>query len=142
MIHSARWADLSPALLHDLVRLRVDVFVVEQHCPYPELDGRDPEHSTWHVWAEHDAAVIGYLRVLAEPGRTRRVGRVCVAPPARGSGVARRLVEAALALVGPMVVVLDAQSYLAPWYERLGFTTCGPEFLEDGIAHIPMRRVP
>lgn len=138
MIHHASWGELSPAVLHDLVRLRVDVFVVEQQCPYAELDGRDADESAVHVWAESDGTVAGYLRILAEPGGTRRIGRVCVAAHARGRGVARELMDVALGLVGDRRVVLDAQTYLAPWYERLGFTPCGPEFVEDGIPHVPM----
>ena len=78
------------------------------------------------------------LRVLAEPGGERRIGRVATVRAARGAGVARELVEAALAATrGP--VVLDAQSHLAGWYERLGFVVDGAEFVEDGIPHVPMR---
>ena len=125
--------------LHDLLRLRVDVFVVEQQCAYPELDGRDDEPGTRHIWIpDVDSRPMGYLRVL-DDGREQRIGRVVVAPEHRSDGLARRLLDHALeAHPGP--VVLDAQTYLQGWYEQLGFRVSGPEFLEHGIPHVPMRR--
>ncbi len=141
-LRQARFAELDGRTLHDLVRLRIDVFVVEQQCPYAELDGRDPDPDTWHVWAE-DSGVVGYLRLLTEPDRTQRIGRVCVAAAHRGTGLAGRLlaraVELASAAAPGAPVVLDAQSHLAPWYERRGFAVAGSEFVEDGIPHLPMR---
>ena len=143
-LHSRRFDSLDPATLYALLRLRVDVFVVEQQCPYPELDGRDDEPGTWHVWASSadDAELppVGYLRMLVEPDGSHRIGRVCVAPGRRGEGLAGRLVAEALRLAAGHDVVLDAQSYLRGWYERLGFTPSGAEFVEDGISHLPMRR--
>jgi len=139
-LHEARFADLTPAELYALLRLRVDVFVVEQECAYPELDGRDTETGTRHLWVGDDDAVAGYLRLLAEPDGTRRIGRVCTAPDSRGSGVAARLVDEALRLAAGDPVVLDAQTYLRDWYERFGFAPSGAEFVEDGIPHVPMRR--
>ena len=143
-VRASRFAGLDAATLYALLRLRVDVFVVEQACPYPELDGRDTEPDTVHLWVERDGRVVGCLRLLAEPALPAapaqwRIGRVCVDTIARGEGLAEALVRAALTRCdGP--VVLDAQSYLAGWYQRLGFTAGGPEFVEDGIPHVPMRR--
>ncbi|MFP5347241.1 MAG: GNAT family N-acetyltransferase [Actinomycetes bacterium] len=136
----AGWADLDPLTLHDILRLRVDVFVVEQACPYPEIDGRDVEPATEHVWLRNDRRVAAYLRVLVEPDGARRVGRVVTHRDARRSGLAARLLADVVTRHGQGPLVLDAQSYLAPFYERFGFTAMGPEFLEDGIPHIPMRR--
>jgi ElaA protein len=134
-------AELDPAVLYALLRLRVDVFVVEQRCAYPELDGRDTEPQTRHVWAEHDGVPVAYLRILEQPGGAARIGRVCVAAPARGAGLARELMVHALDLVGPRECLLDAQSYLVGFYAALGFTATGPEYVdEDGIPHVPMRR--
>jgi ElaA protein len=139
ILHAAAFDELTPATLYALLRLRAQVFIVDQHCPYQDLDGRDPEPGTRHLWLDRDGDPLAYLRIVAEPGGAVRIGRVCVAPAARGAGLARRLMRDALALVATQPVVLDAQSYVAGFYERLGFTATGPEFVEDGIPHIPMR---
>ena len=131
--------DLDVPTAHDVWRLRQDVFVVEQECPYPDLDGRDLEPGTRHVVGTLDGAVAGYARVLEE-GTHLRVGRVVLARSARGRGLADRLMAAALEVVGDRPSVLDAQAPLAGWYAGLGYQVTGPEFLEDGIPHVPMRR--
>jgi ElaA protein len=138
-VRVARFADLDTATLYALLRLRVDVFVVEQRCPYPELDGRDTEPDTRHVWIEGDGRPIAYLRMLADPGGAVRIGRVVVAAPARGAGLATTLLTAALRLADTRPCVLDAQAHLAGYYAGLGFTATGPEYVEDGIPHVPMR---
>jgi ElaA protein len=140
-VHVAAWDDLPPRTIHDLLKLRVDVFVVEQVCWYPELDGRDAEPATEHVWTADDGGPTAYLRVL-EDGAALRVGRVCTRKDARGDGLAAVLVADVLRRHPDRAVVLDAQSYLVGWYERFGFAVTGPEFLEDGIPHTPMRREP
>jgi ElaA protein len=139
-LYTAGFDELSPTLLYALLRLRVDVFVVEQQCPYPELDGRDTEAGTRHLWADRDGVPVGYLRILAEPGGGARIGRVCVARPARGEGLARRLMAAALEHIGDRPCELHAQAHLAGFYASFGFTATGPEYLDDGIPHVPMRR--
>lgn len=145
-LHTAPFAGLDPATFHGLVRLRINVFVVEQQCPYEELDGRDTDPQTRHVWATDRGAVIGYLRLLTETDGRRRIGRVCVATSHRGRGVAGELVSEALQLARDEApdahVVLHAQSYLASWYEQQGFAVDGEQFVEDGIPHVPMRAVP
>ncbi|MEV6690854.1 GNAT family N-acetyltransferase [Micromonospora sp. NPDC051196] len=138
----AGFADLDARTFHDLVRLRVDVFVVEQECAYPELDGRDIEPGTRHLWLARDGAVLAYLRILADPDGVARIGRVVVAPSARGAGHAGELLAAALAEIGDRPCVLEAQSHLVDFYARHGFTVSGPEYVEDGIPHTPMRRDP
>ncbi|WP_017538320.1 GNAT family N-acetyltransferase [Nocardiopsis halophila] len=142
-VRASDFPGLDAADLYALLRLRVDVFVVEQKCPYPELDGRDTEPGTLHLWAcreDDPSAVLGYLRVLEEDGGAARIGRVATAEQARGRGVAGRLMEAALERIGPREALLDAQAYAAGLYTRYGFAQEGPEFLEDGIPHVPMRR--
>ncbi|WP_199430267.1 GNAT family N-acetyltransferase [Qaidamihabitans albus] len=132
--------ELTAAQLHDILRLRVDVFVVEQECPYPEIDGRDLLPGTRHFWAQGEDGAAGYLRVLAEPGGVLRIGRVCTAPQARSTGLGARLMTAALEYAGGAECVLDAQTYAQGFYARFGFRPDGEEYLEDGIPHIPMRR--
>ncbi|MCP2169640.1 GNAT family N-acetyltransferase [Goodfellowiella coeruleoviolacea] len=125
-----------------MLRLRVAVFVVEQSCPYQELDGRDLEPGTRHFWleAEDTDGPVAYLRLMVEADGTFRIGRVCTARIARGRGFSRRLAEAALAEVGDAACVLDAQTYVADFYASLGFQVEGGEFVEDGIPHVRMRR--
>lgn len=140
----ARFADLDAATLYALLRLRTDVFVVEQECAYPELDGRDTEPGTRHLWLRDGpgAEPLGYLRILEEPDGSARIGRVCVAAKARGAGLAGRLMSVALDVVGARRCVLDAQSHLTGFYAGFGFAPTGPGFDEDGIPHVPMARVP
>ena len=125
-------------------RLRQDVFVVEQGCPYPDLDGRDDEPGTRHVLLRDDDELLGYARVLddiVDGRRVWRIGRVVLARPARGRGLADPLMSTALQVAKGRDVVLDAQSPLAGWYATFGFEVTGREFLDDGIPHLPMRRV-
>ena len=138
-VRVASFRDLDTTTLYAILRLRSEVFVVEQHCPYPELDGRDLEPAARHVWVSYDGQPVAYLRVL-DDGSHARIGRVCVAEAHRGGGVARTLMRAALEVVGDRPSRLSAQSYLVGWYERLGYAADGPEFLEDGIPHVPMVR--
>lgn len=133
------FAALDTTTAYDVWRLRQDVFVVEQHCPYPDLDGRDTEAGTRHVVLREGEAVVGYARVL-DDGTEWRIGRVVLATSARGRGLADALMETALQVCPDRDVVLDAQVPLAGWYESLGFVVSGPEFLDDGIPHVPMRR--
>lgn len=137
-------ADLTPDQLYAVLKLRSDVFVVEQNCVYPELDGRDLEPGTRHFWLEADdlPGPQAYLRLLEEPGGTFRVGRVCTARAARGRGYSRRLMEAVLAEIGQVECVLDAQTYVVDFYASFGFEPQGAEFIEDGIPHLRMRRSP
>jgi ElaA protein len=138
-VRAASFAELDTHTLHAILRLRVDVFVVEQACAYPELDGRDVESATAHLWTADDAGPTSYLRVL-DDGEVWRIGRVCTRADSRGSGLAAALMAATLGRFTDRPVVLDAQAHLAGWYERFGFHADGAEFLEDGIPHIPMRR--
>ena len=139
MIQVARFAELSPTVLYGILKLRSDVFVVEQECLYSDIDGRDLEPDALHLWSETEGAVVAYLRVLnGPPAGASRIGRVVTAPSARSQGLGAELMHKALAAtMGP--VVLDAQSYLVDWYRALGFQVVGDEFLDDGIPHVPMR---
>ncbi|WP_326547156.1 GNAT family N-acetyltransferase [Mycolicibacterium sp. ND9-15] len=134
--------DLDAAMLYELLKLRVEVFVVEQAIPYPELDGRDLLAETRHFWLETPTGeVISTLRLMEEhPGGQKgfRIGRVCTKREARGSGHSTRLLQAALAEVGDYRCRIDAQTYLADMYARLGFVRDGEEFMQDGIPHVPM----
>jgi ElaA protein len=143
-ISIASFDELEPRTAYRLWQLRERVFVVEQECAYLDLDGRDLEPGTRHLWAEDEGGrPVAYLRVLDEPGGEApagfRIGRVLVAASHRGQGLAERLMNAAVGVVDGRPCRLDAQSYLVEWYRGLGFEPCGEEFLEDGIPHVPMR---
>jgi ElaA protein len=138
-LRTARFAQLTPAELYGILRLRVDVFVVEQACPYPELDGRDAEPGTVHLWfAGPDGAVLSTIRVL-ESGADRVIGRVATAVGARGQGLSALLVRRGIDLCRGRTIDIGAQAYLEAWYERFGFRRSGPDYLDDGILHLPMR---
>jgi ElaA protein len=139
------FAELSTTTLYALLMLRCDVFVVEQRCPYPELDGRDLEPGARHVWmaVDQDGPPVAYLRILDEPDGSARIGRVCTAADHRRRGLAAALVRHALDHVGPARrCVLDAQETVVDLYRGLGFSITGPLFIEDGIPHVPMGTAP
>jgi ElaA protein len=146
MTHAAAPTSVPPRVLYRIMRLRCEVFVVEQACAYLDLDGRDFDDGTLLVWADPDPSaptVAATARVLMEgDAGARRIGRVATAPAWRRHGLAAAVVDHALTLCGEAPVVLDAQAHLAGWYERRGFERAGPPFDEDGIAHVPMRRRP
>jgi len=135
---------IDPLRLYDLLRLRVDVFVVEQECAYPELDGRDVEADAVMLWAEEDDTVLATVRLLVDHSDdgddALRIGRVATATAARGRGLAADLMRLALDRAEGRLVRLDAQAHLEGWYARFGFVVDGPGFLEDGIPHVPMSR--
>jgi ElaA protein len=137
-IQAARFADLDPATLYDILRLRSDVFVVEQDCVFLDLDGRDTDPHAMHCWIEEDGNVVSYLRLVPNEDGTTEIGRVVTDRTHRHNGLATALMRHALTLIeGPSV--LKAQSRLRQYYAGFGFEVTGPEFDEDGIAHVPMR---
>lgn len=133
--------DLTTRDLHDVLRLRQDVFVVEQDCPYPDIDGRDTQPGTRHVLLDDDATgeLVGYVRVL-DDGEGWRIGRVVLSRAGRGRGLADVMMHAALEVTTGRPIVLDAQAPLVGWYATFGFAPEGEEFLEDGIPHQRMVR--
>jgi ElaA protein len=140
-LHAAHPSTLDAETLYRILQLRTAVFVVEQQCPYPELDGRDLEPDAEWLWATEDGRLLATMRTLREPDGTVRIGRVATDPAARSRGIAGRLMTYALdRLTGAVDVVLDAQSPLEGWYQRFDFRRSGEEFVEDGIPHVPMRR--
>lgn len=144
-VHAATLPELDPRTLHDLLRLRTDVFVVEQNCAYPEIDGRDAESTTLQFWcADADGVPIATLRVLVDEhggdGREYRIGRVCVRKEFRGAGLVSALMDRAVDYIAGDVSVMDAQSHLVDMYAKWDYVPDGPEFIEDGIPHTPLRR--
>ena len=136
--------EMQPRLIYELLAFRESVFVVEQACPYQELDGRDLQ--AWHLLGQRSGHVLACLRVLPPPANSKRyrIGRVAVEEAARGKGFAKdMLVMAELRIAEHAVdaeIVLDAQTYLLPFYQALGYSVSGDEFLEDEIPHVPMQK--
>lgn len=140
MLHSASGDEISVAQLYPLLVLRSAVFVVEQESVYLDLDGRDLLPSTVHIWWQPADEPHGYLRLVREQDGTHRIGRVCTARHARGTGLGALLMKAAMERVGDEAAVLEAQTYATAFYARFGFEPTGEPYVEDGIEHITMRR--
>lgn len=138
IVEAQRFGDFDAAMLYAVLQLRFDVFVLEQQCLYPELDGRDTEVDAWHYWIAEEGRVLATLRLLSESDGGSRIGRVATRADARGRGLAGRLFGAALERAR-RPVHLDAQVGMEAWYQRFGFVVCGPEFDDEGIMHLPMR---
>jgi ElaA protein len=130
--------------LHDLLRLREDIFVVEQRCIYHEIDGLDPE--CLHVIGEDpEGALVACARIIPpHGGEPPHIGRVAVSIGHRGRGVARALMlhalESSARAHGTVHCALAAQAHLEGFYASLGFRKQGGPYLLDGIPHIDMRR--
>lgn len=136
---------LTSQQLYDMLRLRSEVFVVEQACAYLDLDGQD-QHAL-HILGLRDDVLVATARILPPGDRHAHVsiGRVVTASSVRGEGAGRALMEAALRFVMERFgegtsVALSAQSYLLPFYASLGFTPTSEEYLEDDIPHTDMIR--
>ena len=136
--------ELSPRDLYDMLKLRVDVFVVEQKCPYPELDGKDLD--ALHLRLLSGKQLVGSARIR-KPAKTdpaARIGRVVVAPEHRGKKLGDRLMVEAIAqcerLYPESPIKLSAQSQLLRFYESFGFVPVSKEYLEDEIPHVDMQR--
>ncbi|MDR6948918.1 ElaA protein [Pseudomonas sp. 2957] len=138
--------DLGKEQLYALLKLRSDVFVVEQKCAYPDLDGQDLEGDTHHLMGWEDDQLMAYLRLLdpESQGGDVVIGRVVTAPAGRGKGLGHAMMEQALKQAEkhwPQVpIYLSAQAHLQGYYGRYGFVVVGEEYLEDDIPHIGMRR--
>lgn len=135
VVSAARLRELTPVQLHGILRLRSDVFVVEQQCAYADIDGRDADLHTQHLWIEEDGNVVATLRILQ--GDVPQIGRIATRADRRGRGLGSLLLGAALARVS-RPVELKAQARLDRWYESFGFVRCSEEWVEDGIAHVLM----
>ena len=138
--------DLGKEQLYAILRLRNEVFVVEQKCIYQDIDGQDLLGDTHHLMAWKDDELVAYLRLLDPDtqGGDVVVGRVIVAPAARGTGLGHRLMLEALKQIDDIwpdtPIFLCAQAHLQGYYARYGFVVAGEEYLEDDIPHIGMRR--
>lgn len=138
--------DLTPRALYAMLKLRVDVFVVEQKCPYPEIDGND--YDAFHLRVLDGEELAASLRVLPPEtaGKPARIGRVVVAPDYRGYKLGQRLMKEAIEFTqqrfAGIAIELGGQSHLQKFYGSFGFVAISEEYLEDGIPHVDMRLDP
>ncbi len=126
--------------LYEILRLRVSVFVVEQQCPYQEIDGNDA--GSVHLWLSDEDGIAAYARVLP-PGttfETAAIGRVISLKRRRGyaTEILKQGIKIARERFGADRIKVEAQVYARKLYEGVGFVQSSEEFLEDGIPHIEM----
>jgi ElaA protein len=142
----ARFDELSPRDLYDILQLRTDVFVMEQDCVFQDMDGVDTDG--WHLFARVDGRIVAYCRFLGEGVKFAEpsIGRVVTAMPARGTGLGRLLMVEAIrrarALWPGRAIRIGAQQRLERFYRSLGFVTDSAPYDEDGIPHVEMRLGP
>lgn len=128
--------------LYDVLALRTDVFVVEQNCPYPEVDGKDKK--CYHLLVKEDRKLLAYLRILPKglSFEEASIGRVVVDKDHRGKSLARPMMEAAIAFImetlGEETIKISAQAHLEEFYGSVGFEAVSEVYLEDGIPHKDM----
>ncbi|WP_237478166.1 GNAT family N-acetyltransferase [Lichenibacterium dinghuense] len=135
--------DLSARDLHDVLKLRADVFVVEQACLFAEIDGRDPDALHLLARTAEGGPLAGTLRLFPPDAAGRAViGRVATSAAARGTGFGRALMAEGVAEArrryGPAPVAIGAQARLERFYAGFGFVRRGEDYVEDGIAHCAM----
>lgn len=135
--------ELTTLELYALLQLRNEVFIVEQNCPYLDVDGKDLK--SYHLMAWKEDRLIAYTRLIP-PGISYdevSIGRVVNSPSVRGSGIGKELMQLSIAkiyeLFGKQDIVIGAQLYLKKFYSDLGFVQEGDVYLEDNIEHILMR---
>jgi ElaA protein len=142
---AVKWSELTLEQLYGIVKLRTDIFFLEQQIDETELDWRDNEPQTEHYFVADDEGIAAYLRVLEDAAPEHRdarrvVGRVVVRADRRGEGLAQQLMAEAIARHGSEPLMLHAQAYIAPLYARFGFEPYGEVYQEAGIPHLSMYR--
>lgn len=141
--HIKPFDELTSAEFHDIVALRIDVFVIEQDCIYQDVDGKDK--LSWLIFGvTEDGTVVSTARIIP-PGISyaeHSIGRVANALSVRGTGVGHQMMAESMAFIkrnfGDVPVRISAQKYLENFYSKFGFQSTGKEYLEDGIPHVEM----
>ncbi|WP_333862354.1 GNAT family N-acetyltransferase [Sphingobacterium sp.] len=141
-----KFDELSNKELYRILKLRMEVFVLEQECLYPELDDKD--FKCLHLWAEREGSILAYTR-LVPPGLSypqASIGRVIVAEQARGTGLSQQLMISSIESVskefGVNDIQIGAQFHLKSFYEKLGFQQVSDPYPDYGILHIDMIKSP
>ena len=130
--------ELTAREVYEILQVRTAVFVVEQTCPYQEVDGVD--YDAYHVYLRDDRGIRAYLRAFRKDATTVQLGRVMTLD--RGKGLGMEVLKAGIRTVrermGAEKIFIVAQTYTIDFYGKVGFRVTGEEFLEDGIPHVPM----
>ncbi|MGY3568588.1 GNAT family N-acetyltransferase [Vibrio sp. SCSIO 43135] len=141
-----RFSELSQYELYELLKLRVNVFVVEQNCPYPELDDKDTHTEVHHLIGRQSGEIVACARLLPAGVSYSNIsiGRIATKENVRGDGIGHKLVAKALLeceqLWPNKDIEIGAQAHLEHFYQAHGFKKSSPPYLEDGIPHIDMLR--
>lgn len=135
-----KFDELTIEELYEILKIRVNVFIVEQNCPYSEIDGKD-QHS-YHVFLKDDDGIQAYLRVVEKGISFDEVSIGRVIALKRRCGLASRILSEGIAIarsnLNATAIKIEAQTYAKSLYEKQGFRQVSEEFLEDGIPHIHM----
>ncbi|QDP85388.1 GNAT family N-acetyltransferase [Chryseobacterium sp. SNU WT5] len=138
------FAELTAFELHQILQARIDVFVVEQNCPYNEVDGDDP--NALHLWGELDQEIVAYCRIF-KPGikyKEASIGRVLTPLKFRKNKLGKRLMNFAIQIISSQFrtseITISAQDYLIAFYTDLGFRSTAKSYLEDNIPHTEMKK--
>lgn len=140
-LHIKKFEELNIHELYEILRVRAEVFVVEQTCVYQDLDGIDKE--SLHAFYEEDGEICAYVRIFEKKDESHvaQLGRLLTTR--RGEGLGWKILQAGLMAamndLGYKNIYIEAQCYAVPFYEKAGFTVTSEEFLEDGIPHVEMR---
>lgn len=141
-IHTKKFDQLTTTELFSIMRERVDVFVVEQQCAYPELDDTDIDSQTMHLYSVKNDSVASYARCYLKNETYSAIGRVLVTKSQRGKGIGFELmkeaIECCFSHFPKQDIYIGAQTYLLDFYRSFGFELVGKAYLEDGIAHQDM----
>lgn len=132
--------DLTKTELYAILALRMQVFCVEQDCPYQDLDGQDQQAQ--HVYIKENNSILAYARILKGKENIYHIGRVVVNPDFRKKGLATIVMRASIDSLKEKQgkIEISAQSYLSEFYQGLGFINTGKYYLEDDIPHEEMYR--
>ncbi|WP_374458408.1 GNAT family N-acetyltransferase [Chryseobacterium taeanense] len=134
--------EFSVSELYNVLKARIDVFVVEQNCPYPDLD--DYDQKAVHIWAEENGEVLANCRIFDRGIKypEASIGRVLTTEKARGKRLGKQLIQYALDTIEARFhtseVRISAQDYLLKFYGEFGFEDTGKKYLEDDIPHTEM----
>ena len=137
-----KFEELTNIELYNLLKERTKVFVVEQNCPYLEVDGKDP--FSYHLYKEEEGEIVAYLRVVPAgvSYQEASIGRVFVKKEYRGQGIAGELLSRGLDYIQNELketsIKIQAQDYLRKFYSSFGFQPVSETYLEDNIPHVDM----